>query len=252
MATPNFAGQTAFITGGGAGIGEAYAVALAARGAAVVLADVSFKAAEAAAARIEADGGRALAVACDVADEAQVTAAVAQAVETFGGLDILINLAGRHLMDYSVAPTDLTSQLWRELFDVNVIGLVNCARACRPHLAKRPGVMLNTASIASFAATSPYGISKLAVRALTGALAKEFSEAGIRVCGIAPGLVDSPAALEHVPDTVRRQLIDQVQLIHRPGRVSDLVDAMLFLCSDQASFVTGETLIVGGGAGLRV
>jgi len=252
MTDASFAGQTAFITGGGAGIGEAYAVALAERGAAVALADVALETAQEAAKRIEAAGGRAFAVACDVADEAQVQAAVGATAEAFGGIDILINLAGRHLMEYSVAPTELTSQLWRDLLEVNVIGLVNCARACRPHLEKRPGVMLNTASIASFTATSPYGVSKLAVRALTAGLAKEFSNAGIRVCAIAPGLVDSPAALHHVPDTVRRQLIDNTQLIHRPGRMADLVNAMLFLCSDQASFVTGETLIVGGGSALRV
>ena len=247
-----FAGRTAFITGGGSGIGEVFADHLAARGAHVVLADIDLAVAEAAAIRIRGEGHKALAVACDVADQASVEAAVAQTVAQCGGLDILINNAARHLMTYAGPPTGLSSELWSQMLNVNVVGVINCARAARPHLAKRPGVIINMSSIAGFSATSPYGVSKLAVRGLTVGLATEFSKDGVRVCGIAPGLVDSPAATAEVPDEIRKRLVEQVQLVHRHGTMTDLANAMLFFCSDQASFVTGETLIVGGGSSVRI
>lgn len=244
----DFSGQTAFITGGGAGIGEAYAKALAKRGATVALADLDLAVAEKAAASIEADGGKAIAVQCDVSDEDLVETAVKKTVDQTGGIDILINNAARHLMTYAGPPTELSTQLWREMLDINVVGIIICSRICRPYLAKRPGVILNMSSIAGFNLSSPYSISKLAVRGLTVTLAKEFATDGIRSCAIAPGFVDSPAAVSALPEDLKDHLINEVQLIHRLGRMDDLVNAMLFLCSDQASFVTGETLIVGGGS----
>jgi NAD(P)-dependent dehydrogenase (short-subunit alcohol dehydrogenase family) len=106
-------------------------------------------------------------------------------------------------------------------------------------------------SIASFNLTSPYGVSKLAVRGLTVALAHELAADGIRVCGIAPGLVDSPSAVADVAPESARKLIEEMQLIKRPGQMADLIGALFYFCSTAASFVTGETLIVGGGFPLR-
>jgi len=150
-------------------------------------------------------------------------------------------------------PLTLARHKWRRMLDVNVTGIVNCSAAARASMRERSGgVILNIASIAGFVATSSYGVSKLAVRGLTVALANELAADGIRVCCIAPGIVDSDAAMSDVPRAIIDEFIQQRQLIKRQGRVEDLVKAMLYLCSDDASFVTGETLIVGGGFPLRV
>jgi len=134
-----FKDKVAFITGGGRGIGETYARALAAEGAAVALAEIDLPAAQAVAASIEDTGARAIAVACDVADQSSVDAAVAHTVEHLGGVDILINNAAKHLMEYAGKPTELPRAKWRLMLDVNVIGIVNCAAACRPSMRERGG-----------------------------------------------------------------------------------------------------------------
>jgi len=248
-----FKDKVAFITGGGRGIGETYARALAAEGAAVALAEIDLPAAQAVAASIEDTGARAIAVACDVADQSSVDAAVAHTVEHLGGVDILINNAAKHLMEYAGKPTELPRAKWRLMLDVNVIGIVNCAAACRPSMRERGGgVIINQSSIAGFDPTTPYGISKLAVRGLVAALARELAPDGIRVYGIAPGSVDSPSAMADLPPALLDTLINRHQLIKRQGRMQDLVGAMLFFCSPEAGFITGETLMIGGGYPLRV
>jgi 3-oxoacyl-[acyl-carrier protein] reductase len=248
-----FSGKVAFITGGGRGIGETYARALVAEGAAVVLAEIDMPAAENVASSITAGGGRALAAACDVTDEGSVDAAVARAVKQFGGIDILINNAAKHLSEFNCKPTELPRAKWREMLDVNVIGIVNCSAACRPSMRERGGgVIVNQVSIAGFDPNTPYGISKLAVRGLVVALAKEFGADGIRVYGIAPGLVDSPSAMADLPPALIQEFSTRFQLFKRPGRMTDLVGAMLFFCSQESSFITGETLVISGGYPLRI
>lgn len=250
---PRFTNKVAFITGSGQGIGEEYAKALAAEGAAVVIADVDAGAAERVVCALQLAGHRALAVVCDVADEDHVAAAVSQAIDAFGGIDILVNNAAKHLMEFNVAPTALSPKRWREMLDVNVVGIVNCSSACRASMrARGGGVIVNQASISAFMSTTPYGVSKLAVRGLTVGLAQEFAPDGIRVYCIAPGLVDSPSANAEVPRQMRERLVSEQQLIKRPGLMSDLTGPLLFLCSDEASFITGETLMVSGGFPLRL
>jgi NAD(P)-dependent dehydrogenase (short-subunit alcohol dehydrogenase family) len=248
-----FTNKVAFITGAGQGIGEEYAKALAAEGAAVVIADIDQGAGERVAAAMRQAGQRALAVTCNVADRAGVADAVERSIAAFGGIDILINNAAKHLMEFNVPPTALPLDKWREMLDVNVVGIVNCSAACRATMRQRGGgVIVNQGSIAGFMSTTPYGISKLAVRGLTVALAQEFAADKIRVYCIAPGLVDSPAADAEVPKDMRDRLVSEQQLVKRHGRMSDLVGPLLFFCSDEASFVTGETLMVSGGFPLRV
>ncbi|MDG4834383.1 SDR family NAD(P)-dependent oxidoreductase [Solwaraspora sp. WMMD1047] len=243
--------RVAFITGGARGIGRTFADALVADGHRVVLADASVPDAEIAAAELGAD--RALAAYCDVADEDSVRAAVDATVDRFGGIDILINNAGRHLMSWSRPVTDVTTEAWRDILDVNVLGIVNCARACRPHLrAAGDGAILSVSSVSGFTSTDVYGVTKLAVRGLTVALAKAFADDGIRVNCLAPGPMDTAAALADLPDELLTEFIENKQLIRRQGRTADLVGAMRFFCSPESSFVTGETLIVGGGFPLRV
>jgi NAD(P)-dependent dehydrogenase (short-subunit alcohol dehydrogenase family) len=247
-----FAGRTAFITGSGQGIGYAFAEALLAEGAAVGVLDIDVERGEAAVKTLSASGGKVGFAGCDVADESNVNAAVAKLAGIIGDADILINCAARHLSFYSQPCTQLPRDHWRLMLEVNVIGIVNCAAACRDGMRRRGGgVVINISSIASFMLNGAYGVSKLAVRGLTVALAQEFAADGIRVCGIAPGLVDSPSAVADVAPELVRKLVEEVQLIKRPGKMTDLVGALFYLCSHEAGFVTGETLIVGGGFPLR-
>ncbi|MET8978786.1 SDR family oxidoreductase [Streptomyces sp. NPDC004539] len=241
-------GKVALVTGGGRGLGRAFGAALAARGASVVLADVDGDAASEAAASI---GAEAVGVACDVTDEGAVGAVVAGIAERYGGLDVLVNNAGLHTA-YHRPFGELGVAAVRRVLDVNVMGVVVCSLAAREAMKGREGAsVVNISSSASFANRSVYGVSKLAVRGLTMAFAREFAPDGIRVNAIAPGLV--------LTDTVRAQLspaeTERVlgeQVLRRPGTEGDIVEALLHLVSPRASFVTGETLRVTGGFALSL
>jgi len=243
-----FDGKVAFITGGGVGFGRAFARALAAEGASIVIADIDGDAGVALAHELETAGAPALAVVCDVADEHQVQAGIDATVERFGGLDVLINNAGKHLTKYNQPFSVLERAELRALFDVNVIGVVNCSVAARPSMAARGGgVILNISSMAAYMSTTPYAVSKLAVRGLTIAFATEFAGDGIRVNAIAPGLMATENAMDDLPTALVDEFVNDRQLVHRLGQMDDIVQAMLYLCSDESSFVTGETVKVSGG-----
>ena len=244
----SFNQRTAFITGGAIGFGRAFARALAAEGANVVLADIDGPSAEGTAAELVSAGGKAIAVECDVADPDQVDAAVAAAVDEFGGVDILINNAGLHQMQYNRPFGALSRGEIRGLFDVNVIGVINVTLACRASMSERGGgVVLNISSMAGYMSATPYAVSKLAVRGLTVAFATELASERIRVNAIAPGLMNTENALADLPRPLIDEFVNERQLVHRLGTMGDVVSAMLYLCSDEASFITGETLKVSGG-----
>jgi 3-oxoacyl-[acyl-carrier protein] reductase len=244
--------KVAVITGGGRGFGQAFGAALAARGAHVVLADIDAAAAEAAAAEIAAKGGSASAAACDVADEDGVAAMIGEVADTRGGIDILVNNAGLHSAAYNKPSADIGIAGLRRLFDVNVMGVYICSLAARAAMSGRDGAaVVNISSSAAYANRAAYGVSKLAVRGVTAQLAREFAADGIRVNAIAPGLIFT--------DTIRAELArDELarvmgqQILPREGEERDIVDALLFLVSPAASFVTGETLRVSGGFALSV
>jgi 3-oxoacyl-[acyl-carrier protein] reductase len=243
-----FDGRTAVITGGAIGFGRAFARALVAEGANVVLADIDVAGAEATAVELVSVSAGAVAVHCDVADPDQVDAAVATAVDRFGGVDILINNAGLHLTKYNRPFGQLTRDEIRGLFDVNVIGVINVTLACRDSMRQRGGgVVLNISSMAGYMSATPYAVSKLAVRGLTVAFATELAPDRIRVNAIAPGLMNTESALADLPRPLIDEFVHERQLVHRLGTMGDVVSAMLFLCSDEASFITGETLKVSGG-----
>jgi 3-oxoacyl-[acyl-carrier protein] reductase len=243
-----FQRKTAFITGGAIGLGRAFARALVGEGAAVAIVDIDGEGAHRTAAELTSRGARAIAAPCDVADEHQVDAAVAATIEKFSGIDILINNAGRHLMKYNQPFGALSRSDVRGLFDVNVMGVINCTLACRDSMRKRGGgVVLNISSAAGFLSGTPYGVSKLAVRGLTVAFAAELAGERIRVNGIAPGLTNTESALADLSPSLVDDLVQDLQLVHRLCTTDDVVAAMLYLCSDEASFITGETLKISGG-----
>lgn len=242
--------RSAIVTGAGAGIGEAYAHALAAQGASVVVADIEAEAAEAVAEQLVAQGGAAIAVRADVTSETDVEALADEALAAHGRIDILVNNAGLASVEASAPCATMERSLWRRLLDVNVTGALNCAVACRPSLAQSDaGVIINQSSVAAYMGTpSAYGVSKLALNGLTAALAAEFAADGIRVNGIAPSTMESATrpAMRAFPEEMRQAFLQQ-QLIRRFGRMEELAELLVFLCSDQSRFVTGQTWLFDGG-----
>ena len=251
MNTPDVAaglkGKSAIVTGGGTGLGLVYAKALAREGALVTVADIDGDSANRAARALTDAGAAAIGVAVDVADDAAVQAMVDAAREAFGRVDILVNNAGLARGKWSLC-IELESDDWLRLFAVNVVGAVACARACRPLMvAQGGGVIVNQSSMAAYSVlNTAYGVSKLALSGLTVALATELAADGVRVNGIAPGMMSGRVPDDVVAHTVARQLIA------RRGEGDDLVGALIFLCSDASSFMTGQTLIVDGGITRRV
>jgi len=251
MADPTlgrFADRCAFITGGAAGMGREFGRAFAAEGAAVAIADIDVEGAKRAAAELEAAGHAALAIECDVADEQSVDNAVGIAVDRFGGIDILVNNAALHLLKYNQPFSVLPRADLREMLDVNVVGVVNCSVACRSSMqARGGGVIVSIASVSGHMSETPYGVSKLAVRGITVALAKEFAPDRIRVNAISPGLMASENAMAELPADLVEHVVENMQWVHELGSPDDIVQALLFLCSDAARMITGETLKVTGG-----
>jgi 3-oxoacyl-[acyl-carrier protein] reductase len=252
MELNHFSGKVAFVTGAGRGFGKAFSEALAARGARVALADIDSAAVETVAADIRDSGGAAIALCCDVNDEVAVAAAMTKVGDTYGGLDILINNAGLHSEAYNEPMAKSGLAKLRRLFDVNVMGTIVCTLAARPLMVGRPGAaVVNISSSASYQCQTAYGVSKVAVRGLTAAFAKELGVDGIRVNAIAPGLIFT--------DTIRAELsqatvklVQAQQLLSRDGEVPDIVEAMLYLVSPRSRFITGETLRVSGGFALSL
>jgi NAD(P)-dependent dehydrogenase (short-subunit alcohol dehydrogenase family) len=239
------------VTGGGAGIGRMYARRFAAEGAKAVIVDVDADAAKRVVSEVEQSGSAGLAVVADVTDDDAIQAMAEAAVAQFGGIDILINNAGIHLDHAQLPYTKEALPRWREVMDVNVIGALSCSVACRESMAARGGgAIINQSTMAAYSASGAYGVSKLALNSLTVSLASQLAPDGIRVNGIAPGLVDSEAAVAWMNDPARKGIEDTLvggQLIKRLGRMDDLANMVLFLCSDEASFVTGQTILVDGG-----
>ncbi|MBX5490501.1 MAG: 3-oxoacyl-ACP reductase FabG [Chloroflexi bacterium] len=246
------AGRVAIVTGGGKGIGAVYTAGLAREGARVVAADIDEAAAEAQVARLRAEGADALAVRVDTADAASVEAMVRAAVDRFGGLDILVNNAALYTALLPKRPFwELDEAAWDRVLRVNVTGLWLCARAALPHLrASGRGRIINISSATVMAGTPGflhYVSSKGAVIALTRAMAREVGDFNITVNAIAPGLTASETgkavqSQEELERPVAQRCLKRVQV------PEDLVGAVVFLASDAAAFITGQTLVVDGGA----
>jgi NAD(P)-dependent dehydrogenase (short-subunit alcohol dehydrogenase family) len=241
-------GKVALITGGGSGMGKVAAELFATEGASVVLTDVNGEAGEATSAAI---GDRALFVHADVSKESDAEAMVAAALERFGRLDVLYNNAGiMPLDDGSV--TDADGSIWDTVLAVNVKGVMfGCKYGIPAMLESGGGSIINVASFVAWlgAATSQtaYTASKGAVLAMTREIAVEYARRGIRCNALCPGPIETPLLLALLSDEEKKQR----RFVHIPmgrlGRAEELAKAALFLASDDASFMTGASLIVDGG-----
>ena len=244
-------GRVAIVTGGGKGIGLHYVRGLAAAGARVAAADIDATAAEATAANLRAEGADVIGLAVDVADPQSVDRMVAQTVERFGRLDILVNNAALFaVLMPKRAFQDLQPEDWDRVLAVNVKGLFLCARAAFPHLRDSGHGRIISISSGTVFSGSPgflhYVTSKGAVIAFTHALARELGEHNITVNAIAPGLTASESALAaYAPGEIEARAKDRA--MKRVQVPEDLVGSVVFLSSDDAAFMTGQTLVVDGG-----
>jgi len=245
------AGKVVIITGAGQGIGEAYAKAVAAAGATVVVADIQEDKAERVAAAIKSGGGSSLAVAVDVSSPESTQAMAKAAQDAFGGIDCLVNNAAIYHGMRMDALLTVDWDYYRKFMDVNMNGALLCTRACYKSMAKRGGgSIVNQSSTAAWMGAGYYGVAKLAINGLTHALARELGPRKIRVNGIAPGPTDTEATRSVVPDAFVDQLVSGMPLA-RLGQPQDLTGALLFLLSDASAWVTGQILNVDGGQIMR-
>jgi NAD(P)-dependent dehydrogenase (short-subunit alcohol dehydrogenase family) len=245
-------GKSALVTGAASGIGRATALAFAREGAWVAAADLTMEGAQRTVAAIEAQGGEAVAIAVDVTDDAAVKAMVAAAVAAFGGLDCAFNNAGiapYQLNSAGVPVADLEEPSWQRMLDVNLTGVWRCLRHEVAQMrGQSGGVIVNTASIMGLVAgpgSAAYVVSKHGVVGLTKAAAIDHAAENIRVNAVCPGYIETPMT----EDTMRRRG-DRVMAgtpLGRMGKPEEIAEAVVWLCSDRASFVTGSAWTVDGG-----
>ncbi|GAA0596894.1 SDR family oxidoreductase [Craurococcus roseus] len=245
-------GKSALVTGAGSGIGRATALAFAREGAWVAAADLKLEAAQETARMVEAAGGQAVAIEVDVTDDAAVAAMVQAAVKAFGGLDCAFNNAG--IAPYQVNAAgqkiaDVAPEAWQQLLDVNLTGVWRCLRHEVAQMRTQGGgAIVNTASVAGLVglpSSSAYVASKHGVVGLTRTAAADHAEENIRVNAVCPGYIETPMT----EDTMRRKgerILARVPMA-RMGRPEEIAEAVVWLCSDRASFVTGAAWTVDGG-----
>jgi NAD(P)-dependent dehydrogenase (short-subunit alcohol dehydrogenase family) len=243
--------RIAIVTGAGQGIGRGIAICLARYGAHVIVVDQAPERIASVVGEIEALGAQALGVPTDVSSADDVQKMVRQSLTRFGKIDILVNNAGRLVVKPLVEQTE---EDWDRVLDVNLKGVFLCCRYVVPEMiARKRGAIVNIASIAAFHVTVPhvpYAASKAGVVTLTRDLAYEVGRMGIRVNAIAPGPIETPM-VGNISDA-QRQAIAKSILLGRMGQPEDIGEAVAFLASDAASFITGATLPVSGGTDLKV
>ena len=244
--------KVAIVTGAGSGIGEASAIRLAEEGAKVICADINAAAAEATAQKIHETGGTARAAAIDISDYQQCDAVVADAIKEFGTVDILVNNAGVNLPGVF---HEVSNETIDRTLSVNIKGAMYLTRAVLPAMLKQgSGSIVNMSSVNGLVSEpflSVYSASKGAIVMFTRGIALDYAKTGVRCNAICPGWVDTPinhahakmlGGLDHVYKT-----IDSFQPIGRPGTPREIANLVLFLASDESSFMTGSIVSADGG-----
>jgi NAD(P)-dependent dehydrogenase (short-subunit alcohol dehydrogenase family) len=246
-------GKSALVTGGASGIGRAAALAFAREGAWVAVADLTAEGAQETVAAVEAQGGQAVAVACDVTDDAAVAAMVAAAVNAFGGLDCAFNNAGIAPFQVNAGGqmiADVAEEAWQRILDVNLTGVWRCLRHEVAQMRRQGtgGAIVNTASIGGLVGlpfSSAYAVAKHGVVGMTKVAAVDHAAENIRVNAVCPGYIETPMT----EDTMRRRgerIMARVPMA-RMGRPEEIAEAVVWMCSERAGFVTGAAWAVDGG-----
>ncbi|KYF73905.1 SDR family NAD(P)-dependent oxidoreductase [Sorangium cellulosum] len=244
----DIAGRTAVVVGGTSGIGRAIALGLAEAGVHTVASGTRADRAKAVTKEIRARGARSVEATCDVGDRASIDALRDSVVQALGGVDILVNCAGR---TFRKPTAEVADAEWSSLLDTNVTGML---RACQsfhgPLKESGRGRIVNIASLSSFVAfheVAAYGASKAAVLALTKSLGAEWARDGIRTNAIVPGVFVTDLNRALLEGTPRGQELLTRTPLGRFGEAIELIGAALFLCSDAVSFITGTSIAVDGG-----
>ena len=244
-----FTGQTVLVSGGGRGIGRAVALAFAREGARVAVASRTTAQVDRVAAELRDEGAEAVALTCDVSSAAQVRATVRAMTDRWGPVDALVNCAGV----FSMGPSESTDEAdSRELFDTNALGtLLMCQEFGRAMLEQNQGRIINFASLLSFTAfpqRAAYAASKGAVLQMTRVLGVEWASRGVRVNAVAPGMIriETPHPAVAAGSLAEDEIVQRIPMGRR-GRPEDITGAVLFLASDDAAYITGQTLVVDGG-----
>lgn len=242
-----FKDKVAIVTGSGQGIGEHYAKQLAQEGASVVVAEINEENGVRVADEITRSGGKAIFVRADVSSEESAAAVAARAVEAFGGIDYLVNNAAIYAGMRMESELTIDLAYYKRFMDVNLHGALVMTRAVYQHMQKRGGgAIVNGSSTAAYIGYDYYGVAKLGLNGLTMSLARVLGPMNIRINGIAPGPTDTSATQSTVPGQVLAGIVAQLPLA-RLGTTQDIVNTTLFLLSDEASWITGQTWCVDGG-----
>ena len=240
-------GKVALVTGGSRGIGRSIALRLAGAGAHVALCARNLEAVQSVGAEVEALGGRALVHRADVSQADQVQELVQAAQEALGGLDILINNAG---ITRDGLLMRMSEEDWDQVMAINLKGAFNCSKAAvRPMVRARAGRIINITSVVGVqgnAGQANYAASKAGLIGLTKSLARELGSRNITVNAVAPGLVPDTGMTSALPEQAQEHMIAQVPL-GRPGTCEEVAEAVLFLASERAAYITGQVLHVDGG-----
>lgn len=242
------AGKVAFVTGAAAGIGRATALRLAAEGASVYAVDVSEDGLQETVQLAEKEGGTILGARCDVTDEADLKQNVAACVDRFGGLDALCNVAGILLLDHFA---NITTDQFRRILEVNLVGTFALCQAALPHLLERKGAIVNISSTSALAGMpygAAYGTSKGGVSALTRTLAVEFGKHGLRCNAINPGSIETAMSGAGVlPEDADWKLVSRAQPLDRPRGPEVIASVVAMLVSEDGAHINGEEIRVDGG-----
>jgi 3-oxoacyl-[acyl-carrier protein] reductase len=243
--------KVAIITGARQGMGRSHALTLAKAGAKVVVADISEEDCQKVVKEIEKDGGESMGVKCNVTKKAEIEEMVKKTIDKWGRIDILVNNAGIYPFKSFL---ELTEEEWDKVIDINLKGYFLCAKVCAKEMIKqKSGVIVNIASIAmgqvgvGFPGLVHYCASKGGIVAMTEAMALELAPYNIRVNAIAPGAIDVSAGTSSQQDPKAMEATISRIPMHRMGKPEEVSNLVLFLASDESSYMTGSAVVIDGG-----
>lgn len=247
-----FRNKVAIVTGGASGIARATSYILASEGAKVAIADINIDAASKVADEIKAQGYQATAIEVDITNLEEANQLAKTVLDKYGQIDILANIAGGAIPGEIGPFAQSVKEVWDRIFGLNLYGTLNCCRAVVNHMIeRRSGKIVNVASVAGMigqANTADYAAAKGGIIAFTKSLAKELAPYGINVNCASPGTIGTPRVLSF-PEDMKKRIVEAVHL-GRLGKPEEVANVLVFLASDEASFVTGANYVVDGGVTL--